>query len=240
MLPPVHERTIVHGYHFHVRFIPKWGEVAPLAVKRARALGLEVSDDGRELEPRATSLAFVGTRWTKYSHGGLRFDVLEERRALHGDLVHSAGNSGEHPSYSFGLAKPGAIADKFRHELAMELAVGLWINEGSLTLRSWEDRELDEEVIAEFHVWTALAALSRAAQGLPALGRPSAGSSVVARHSSPAWAPGFESTIAPRDFEVRARFFCPRMAVTVQVDLVTEDPPGAAPDAAEEPSPSSA
>jgi hypothetical protein len=84
--------------------------------------------------------------------------------------------------------------------------------------------ELDEEVIAEFQVWTALAALSRAAQGLPALGRPTAGSSVVARHSSPAWAPGFESTMAPREGEVRARFFCPRMAVTVQVDLITEEP----------------
>jgi hypothetical protein len=237
MLANVTDRAIVHGYHFHVRFIPKWGEVAPLVVKRARAIGLEVHDDGRELEPRATSLAFVGTRWSRYSHGGLRFDVLEERRALHGDLVSSAGNSGEHPSHGFGLAHPGAIADKFKHELAMDLAVGLWINEGSLTLCRWEDRELDDEVIAEFQVWTALAALSRAAQGLPALGRPTAGSSVVARHSSPAWAPGFESTMAPREGEVRARFFCPRMAVTVQVDLITESPPETEPRGDAEPPP---
>ena len=68
----------VHGYHFRVRFIPKWHAVAPIVVSRARAVGLTVSDDGHELEPRATSLAFVGTRWARFSHGGLRFDVLEE------------------------------------------------------------------------------------------------------------------------------------------------------------------
>lgn len=212
----------VHGYHFRVRCIPKWHAVAPLVVQRARAVGLTVSDDGRELEPRATSLAFVGTRWTRFSHGGLRFDVLEERRSLQGDVVSSAGNSGEHPTYALGLATPGALKGHPPNEFGLEMAVGLWLRDGALTLRPWEESSLGEEVIADFHMWTSLEALSRVALGEPAMGRPSSGNPVVAKHTSPVWAPGFEPTIAHRQAEVRARFSSPRMSVTVEIDLIVE------------------
>jgi len=210
----------VHGYHFHVRFVPKWVGVAPFVVERARALGLRVSDDGHELEPRATSLALVGTRWTRFSHGGLRFDVLEERKGL-GQLVLSAGNSGEHPTYAFGIASREA-ARAPTTELKLEVAAGLWLHHGSLTLRPWEDAGLGEEVIAEFQVWTGLEALARVAQGEPALGRPSSGTSMVSKYASPIWAPEFQTSVARRDAEVRATFASPRMSVSVQVDLMLE------------------
>jgi hypothetical protein len=211
---------IVHGYHFHVRFIPRWSEVARFVVARARALGLRVSDDGHELEPRATSLAFVGTRWTRFTHGGLRFDVLEERKDL-GQLVLSAGNSGEHPTYAFGVANRAGLHGPF-NEYMLEVATGLWLRQGSLTLRPWEDAELGEEVIAEFQVWTGLEALARVAQGEPALGRPSSGTAVVTKHAAPVWAPEFQPSIAHRDAEVRATFSSSRMTVSVQVDLMIE------------------
>jgi hypothetical protein len=209
-----------HGYHFHVRFIPKWQGVAPAVVRRARAIGLTVPENGGGLEPRAMSLAFVGTRWTRFRHGGLRFDVLEERRDLRGEVVAAAGNAGEHPTYSLGLAAPEALRGHTDNEFALEVAVGLWVREGSLTLRPWE--ALGEEVIAEFQVWTALEALSRVALGEPAMGRPSSGNPVVARHTSPLWAPGFQTTIAHREAEVRARFASEAMNVTVEVDLIME------------------
>jgi hypothetical protein len=211
---------IVHGYHFHVRFIPRWNEVSRFVVARARALGLRVSDDGHELEPRATSLAFVGTRWTRFTHGGLRFDVLEERKDL-GQLVLSAGNSGEHPTYAFGVASREGPRGPF-NEFTLEVSTGLWLRQGSLTLRPWEDAGLGEEVIAEFQVWTGLEALARVAQGEPALGRPSSGTAVVTKHTAPVWAPEFQPSIAHRDAEVRATFSSPRMTVSVQVDLMIE------------------
>ena len=115
-----------HGYHFHIRFFPKWQSLAPIVIRRARAVGLTVPDDGAGLEPRATSLAFVGTRWTRFRHGGLRFDVLEERRDLKGEVISAAGNAGEHPTYPFGLATPTAIRGPQSHnELALEMAAVL-------------------------------------------------------------------------------------------------------------------
>ncbi|HEY3818933.1 MAG TPA: hypothetical protein VGL81_17305 [Polyangiaceae bacterium] len=212
-----------HGYHFHIRFFPKWPTLAPLVVRRARAIGLTVADDGAGLEPRATSLAFVGTRWTRFKHGGLRFDVLEERRDLKGEVISAAGNAGEHPTYAFGLATPSAVRGPQSHnELALEMAVGLWLHGGSLTLRPRDDAGLGEEVIAEFQVWTALEALSRVALGEPALGRPSSGTALVTKHTSPLWAPGFETTIAHREAEVRARFSGEAMNVMAQVDVILE------------------
>jgi hypothetical protein len=104
----------------------------------------------------------------------------------------------------------------------MEMAVGLWLHGGSLTLRPREDAGLGEEVIAEFQVWTALEALSRVALGEPALGRPSSGTSLVTKHSSPLWAPGFETTIAHREAEARARFSGETMNVMAQVDVILE------------------
>lgn len=213
-----------HGYHFHVRFFPKWANVAPAVVRRARAVGLTVADDGAGLEPRATSLAFVGTRWTRFKHGGLRFDVLEERRDLRCEVVSAAGSSGEHPTYPFGLASPAAFLGPSQNELTLEMAVGLWLHGGSLTLRPREDAGLAEEVLAEFQLWTALEALSRVALGEPALGRPSSGTSLVTRHSSPLWAPSFEPSIAHREAEVRARFSNDAMNVMVQVDAILEAP----------------
>jgi hypothetical protein len=212
-----------HGYHFQVRFFPKWVALAPILVRRARAVGLAVPDDGTGLEPRATSLAFVGTRWTRFKHGGLRFDVLEERRDLKGEIISATGNAGEHPTYAFGLAKPEGLRGPQSHnELALEMAVGLWLHAGSLTLRPREDSGLTEEVIAEFQVWTALEALSRVALGEPALGRPSSGTALVTKHASPIWAPGFETTIAHREAEVRARFSADAMNVMAQVDAILE------------------
>jgi hypothetical protein len=212
-----------HGYHFHIRFFPKWPMVAPAVVRRARRVGLTVPDDGAGLEPRATSLALVGTRWTRFKHGGLRFDVLEERRDLRCEVVSAAGNAGEHPTYTFGLASPTAARGPGSHnELALEMAVGLWLRGGSLTLRPREDAGLGEEILAEFQVWTALDALSRVALGLPALGRPSSGTPLVTRHSSPVWAPGFETTLAQREAEVRARFAGEAMNVMAQVDVILE------------------
>src|ERR1019366_10118491 len=124
-------RAPVHGYHFHVRFVPKGREVAPSLGRRARAVALAVPDDGAGLEPRANSLAFVGTRWAKYRHGGLLFDVLEERRELKGEIVSAAGNAGEHPTYAFGLASPAAVRGPQSHnELALEMAAGLWLPGG--------------------------------------------------------------------------------------------------------------
>jgi len=213
-------RAPVHGYHFHVRFVPKWREVAPILVRRARAVGLEVPDDGAGLEPRANSLAFVGTRWAKYKYGGLRFDVLEERRELKGEIVSAAGNAGEHPTYAFGLARPGVLPRNTYNELTLEIAAGLWLREGSLTLRPWEG--LAEEVIAEFQLWTALEALAKEAQGEPALGRPSAGTALVSKHVSSLWAPSFEASVARREAEARARFASPTMNVDVQVNLIAE------------------
>jgi hypothetical protein len=102
------------------------------------------------------------------------------------------------------------------------MAVGLWLRAGSLTLRPREDAGLGEEVIAEFQVWTALEALSRVALGEPALGRPSSGTSLMTKHSSPLWAPGFETTIAHREAEVRARFSGEAMNVMAQVDVILE------------------
>jgi hypothetical protein len=212
-----------HGYHFHVRFFPKWPALVPIVVRRARAVGIAVPDDGAGLEPRATSLAFVGTRWTRFRHGGLRFDVLEERRDLKGEIVSSAGNAGEHPTYAFGLANPGVLRGPHsQNELALEMAVGLWLHGGSLTLRPREDSGLGEEVIAEFQVWTALEALARVALGEPALGRPSSGTSMVTKHASPLWAPSFETTVAHREAEVRARFSADTMNVMAQVDAILE------------------
>jgi hypothetical protein len=212
-----------HGYHFHVRFVPKWQSVAPALVRRARAVGLAVPDDGTGLEARANSLAFVGTRWTRFKRGGLRFDVLEERRDLQCEVISTAGNAGEHPTYAFGLAAPGKLPGQQAHsELALEMAVGLWLREGSLTLRPWEDAGLGEEVLAQFQVWTALEALSRVALGEPALGRPSSGTPLVTKHASPLWAPGFETTIAHREAEARARFSGDAMNVMAQVDVIVE------------------
>ncbi len=213
----------LHGYHFHVRFVPKWPSVSPALVRRARAVGLTVPEDGAGLEPRATSLAIVGTRWTRFRHGGLRFDVLEERRDLRGEVISAAGNAGEHPTYTFGVAAPeGLRGEKAHSELALEMAVGLWLRDGSLTLRPWEDEGLGEEVLAEFQVWTAVEALSRVAMGEPALGRPSSGTPLVTKHASPLWAPGFETTIAHREAEVRARFSGEAMNVLAQVDVIVE------------------
>jgi hypothetical protein len=212
-----------HGYHFHVRFVPKWHTVVPTVVRRARALGITVPDDGAGLEMRAMSLAFVGTRWTRFKRGGLRFDVLEERRDLRGELISAAGNAGEHPTYAFGLASPAALHGQHTHsDLALEMAVGLWLRDGSLTLRPREDAGLGEEVLAEFQVWTALEALSRVALGEPALGRPSSGTPLVTKHTSPLWAPGFETTIAHREAEARARFSGEAMNVMAQVDVIIE------------------
>ena len=212
----------VHGYHFNVRFIPKWHALAGVVVERARAIGLEVTDDGGDLEPRAASLAFVGPRWSRFAHGGLRFDVLEERRALHADVVASAGNSGEHPLYCFGLATPRAPGGHGFSEHTLENAVALWLHQGSLTLRPWEDPVLGEELLAEFQVWTALEALSRVAAGQPVLGRPSGGTPLVTRHPPALWAPGFEITLAQREAEVRARMTAERMFVMAEVNLVVE------------------
>jgi hypothetical protein len=212
-----------HGYHFHVRFFPKWTALAPIVVRRARAVGIVVPDDGAGLEPRATSLAFVGTRWTRFKHGGLRFDVLEERRDLKGEIVSSAGNAGEHPTYAFGLANPASLRGPHsQNELALEMAVGLWLHAGSLTLRPREDSGVGEEVIAEFQVWTALEALARVTLGEPALGRPSSGTAMVTKHASPLWAPSFETTVAHREAEVRARFSADTMNVMAQVDAILE------------------
>lgn len=212
-----------HGYHFHVRFVPKWPAVAPLLVRRARAVGISVPDDGVGLEPRAVSLALVGTRWTRFKHGGLRFDVLEERRDLRGEVISAAGNAGEHPTYAFGLASSEGLRGQKKHnELALEMAFGLWLRGGSLTLRPWEDAGLGEEVLAEFAVWTALEALSRVALGEPALGRPSSGTSLVTKHTAPLWAPGFETTLAHREAEVRARFSGETMNVMAQVDVIVD------------------
>jgi hypothetical protein len=214
-----------HGYHFHVRFVPKWPAVAPLLVRRARAVGIAVPDDGAGLEPRAMSLALVGTRWSRYKHGGLRFDVLEERRDLRGEVISAAGNAGEHPTYAFGLASPGSLrAQREHNELALEMALGLWLRGGSLTLRPWEDAGLGEEVLAEFGVWTALEALSRVALGEPALGRPSSGTPLVTKHAAPLWAPGFETTVAHREAEARARFSGETMNVMAQIDVIVDGP----------------
>jgi hypothetical protein len=222
-MPSVPPPSGYHGYHFHVRFFPKWVAAAPIVVQRARAIGLNVPDDGAGLEPRATSLAFSGTRWTRFKHGGLRFDVLEERRDLKGEILCASGNAGEHPSYAFGLANPGALRSPHaQNELALEMAVGLWLHDGSLTLRPREDSGLGEETLAEFHVWTALDALSRVALGEPALGRPSSGTALVTKHAPPIWAPGFETSVAHRDAEVRARFSADTMNVMVQVDAILE------------------
>jgi hypothetical protein len=222
-MPSVPPPSAFHGYHFHIRFFPKWSAVAPNVVQRARAFGLTVSDDGAGLEPRATSLAFSGTRWSRFKHGGLRFDVLEERRDLQGEIISAAGNAGEHPSYTFGLASPGALRGPQAHsELALEQAVGLWLHGGSLTFRAREDAGLGEEILAEFQVWTGLEALARVALGEPALGRPLSGSSMVAKHAPPIWAPGFETTIAHREAEVRARFTGDAMSVMAQVDAILE------------------
>jgi hypothetical protein len=219
-MPSVPPRSNLHGYHFHVRFLPKWKEVAAIVVRRARAVGLEVPDDGSGFEPRATSLIFVGTRWTRFRNGGLRFDVLEERRELRGEIVSAAGNAGEHPTYAFGLAIPGAPpSGRSQGELSREMAAGLWLREGSLTLRPWEG--LGEEVIAEFQLWTALEALSREAQGEHVMGRPSAGTALVSKHAT-SWAPGFEASVARREAETRARFASPAMSVDVQVNLIIE------------------
>lgn len=186
---------------------------------------MSVPDGGAGLEPRATSLAFSGTRWTRYKHGGLRFDVLEERRDLHGEIVSVSGSSGEHPTFAFGLANPNALRGPYaQNELALEMAVGLWLHGGSLTLQPREDSGLGEEIIAKFDVWTALEALARVALGEPALGRPSSGTALVTKHSSPLWAPGFETTIAPREAEVRSRFSSETMNVMVQVDAIVEGP----------------
>lgn len=212
-----------HGYHFHVRFVPKWPVLAPLLVQRARAVGLTVPDDAIGLEPRANSLALVGTRWSRFRHGGLRFDVLEERRDLRGEILAAAGSTGEHPTYAFGIATPDALkADRAYSELALEMAVGLWIREGSLTLRPWEDAGLGEEVLAEFDVWRAVDALSRVAMGEPALGRPSSGTALVTKHASPLWAPGFDTSVAHREAEARARFSGERMNVMAEVDSILE------------------
>jgi hypothetical protein len=214
-----------HGYHFHVRFVPKWPAVAPLLVQRARALGLATGDDGAGLEPRAMSLALVGTRWTRFKRGGLRFDVLEERRDLRGEVISAAGNAGEHPTYPFGLAAPEKLlrGQRTHTELALEMAVGLWLYDGSLTLRASEDAGAGEEqVLAEFQVWTALEALARVALGEPALGRPSSGTSMVTKHSAPLWAPGFETSIAHREAEARARFSGEVMNVLAQVDVILD------------------
>jgi hypothetical protein len=222
-MPSFAPPSTFHGYHFHVRFFPKWGAIAPLLVQRARAVGLTVPDDGRGLEPRAKSLAFVGTRWSRFKHGGLRFDVLEERRDLKGEIVSSAGNAGEHPTYAFGLANSDALRGPLaQNELKLEMAVGLWLHAGSLTLRPREDSGLGEEVIAEFQVWTALEALARVALGEPALGRPSSGTALMTKHASPLWAPAFETTIAHREAEVRARFSAETMNVMAQVDAIVE------------------
>ena len=213
----------LHGYHFHVRFVPKWPALAPLLVQRARAVGLTVTDDGAGLEPRANSLAFVGTRWSRFRHGGLRFDVLEERRDLRGEILSAAGSMGEHPTYALGIATPAALKGPRSYtELALEMAVGLWIRGGSLTLRPWEDSGLGEEVLAEFDVWRAVEALSRVALGEPALGRPSSGTALVTKHASPLWAPGFDTSVAHREAEVRARFSGERMNVMAEVDLILE------------------
>ncbi|HEY8089263.1 MAG TPA: hypothetical protein VIF09_15495 [Polyangiaceae bacterium] len=222
-MPSVPPPSAFHGYHFHIRFFPKWAAVAPNVVQRARSFGLTVADDGAGLEPRATSLAFSGTRWSRFKHGGLRFDVLEERRDLQGEIVSAAGNAGEHPSYTFGLAGPAALRGPHAHsELALEQAVALWLHGGSLTFRAREDSGMNEEILAEFQVWTALEALARVALGEPALGRPLSGSAMVAKHASPIWAPGFETTIAHREAEVRARFSSDPMNVMAQVNAILE------------------
>ncbi|MGH7294158.1 MAG: hypothetical protein ACRELB_04465 [Polyangiaceae bacterium] len=222
-IPSIPPPSGYHGYHFHIRFFPKWGALAPIVVQRARGVGLTVPDDGKGLEPRATSLAFSGTRWTRFKHGGLRFDVLEERRDLQGEIVSAAGQSGEHPTYAFGLATPGALRGPHaQNELALEMAVGLWLHGGSLTLRPREDTGLAEEILAEFQVWTALDALSRVALGEQALGRPSSGTALVTKHAPPIWAPGFETSIAHREAEVRARFSADTMNVMAQVDAILE------------------
>jgi len=203
--------------------VPKWPALAPLLVQRARAVGLDVPDDGAGLEPRANSLAFVGTRWSRFRHGGLRFDVLEERRDLRGEILSAAGSTGEHPTYSLGLATPGALKGPRSHtELSLEMAVGLWIRDGSLTLRPWEDASLGEEVLAEFDVWRALEALSRVALGEPGLGRPSSGTAMVTKHTPPLWAPTFETSVAHRESEARARFTGERMSVMAEVDSILE------------------
>ena len=198
-MPSFAPPSTFHGYHFHIRFFPKWAALAPLLVQRARAVGLTVPDDGAGLEPRATSLAFVGTRWTRFKHGGLRFDVLEERRDLKGEIVSSAGNAGEHPTYAFGLARPGALRGPHGAERARR---SRWPSaSGSTPVRSRSARArtagLGEEVIAEFKVWTALEALARVALGEPALGRPSSGTALVTKHTSPLWAPSIRDDDRP-------------------------------------------
>jgi hypothetical protein len=44
----------------------------------------------------------------------------------------------------------------------------------------------------------------------------------MTKHASPLWAPGFETTVAHREAEVRARFSGETMNVMAQVDVILE------------------
>jgi hypothetical protein len=211
---------VVRGFHFTASFMPRWTEIVPVIVQRARTLGFVVSDNGAELEPRAKGIALSGTHWLQYRSGGIRFDILEYRKDTAGAVIAAAGVVGRTAARALGLENARALqAQKVDTNMyALEHDLGLWINQGTLMLLEAADGDTKApaEVVANFDLWSALDDISIVARGEPLLSQ--AADDGVSR----GWAPTFKVRMTGGGGEARATCTCPQMAVTVEVALILE------------------
>ncbi len=104
MIPNNDQNDQIAGYHFVLNFAPLWPELAEKAVARARAVGMEVSESGIEIQPRFQGLAFSGTKREDLCAGELRYDVFGYLKDLGGSVVTAIGVTSKHPTYTFGLS----------------------------------------------------------------------------------------------------------------------------------------
>jgi hypothetical protein len=214
------------GYHFVVNFVPNWLDLIGTTVARARAVGLEVSDSGVEIQPRMQALTFAGTDRRDLRVGGLRFDVLGYHKDLHASVVTSIGLTSRHPTHTFGVSWKGSSTEwKF---YALETAIALWLRDGALTLLDWSDdrRTLPEERIVEFDVWKSVEAMASLAMGETPFGLPLTATDSAGAHAtyaSPSWAPQLDTRAHAEGSTAYASFACSKMRITGRVTLMRKD-----------------
>jgi hypothetical protein len=183
------------GFHFHVHFRPDWCAIRPVQIRRARALGLVISDAGDELKPSATGMTLTGFQLAGLRKGSRRFDVLDYDAESMQTTIHQAGVFEEAAAFSFGLADGGRRLGYASDDgLRARLAVSIWLRDGSLLLEraeSSDSRIARSEVVSAFDLWTALSELWRGSLGVDDAVTIAAPADRPVSAPAPSWAPGF-------------------------------------------------
>lgn len=212
------------GYHFNLNFVLKWPSVSAAAVRRARLIGLDVGDDGAELEPLSTSISFTGTRWTGYASGGLRFDVTSYRKDLRATVFLDPGAVGTHANYAFGLARPDRLNHGGSNESDLNQVVGLWLQNGSLALLASDGlvgHTVAAQTIVHFDAWDALADLWRLSLKQPRIPNVAASKRPPSTMDpAPTWAPQCKVRLLTAPGELRATISHPCLFVGAGVSSI--------------------